>query len=110
MMDSRRIEEVTVLDLQGRFDLNAIPKVGDLLDQMTSSGWVKLVINLRQVKFIDSMALATLVRITKRCRQRGGDVRLYGLQQPVRVIFELTRLDRAFDLFDDEEAAIRSFG
>src|ERR671929_137943 len=57
-----------------------------------------VVVNLAGVKFVDSTALAALVRSMKRCRQQGGDLHLCGLQQPVRIIFELTRLDRAIEI------------
>ena len=45
----------------------------------------------------------------KRCQQLQGDLFLCGLRRPVYVIFELTRLDRAFNIFVDEEHAIRAF-
>jgi anti-anti-sigma regulatory factor len=46
----------------------------------------------------------------KRCRQQGGDLHLCGLQQPVRFAFALTRLDRAIEIFPDEEQAVKAFG
>jgi anti-sigma B factor antagonist len=67
------------------------------------------VVNLSGVTFVDSTALATLVQGMKHCRQRAGDLRLCTLQAPVRAVFELTRLDRAFVILPDEEAALRSF-
>ncbi len=65
--------------------------------------------NLAGVQFVDSTALATLVQGMKRCRQLKGDLRLCGLQQPVRMIFELTRLDKAFEIFSGEDEAIQAF-
>ena len=51
-----------------------------------------------------------LVQGMKRCRERDGDLRLCALQQPVRMIFELTRLDRAFEIYQSEEDAVQAFG
>ena len=65
--------------------------------------------NLENVVFVDSTALATLVQAMKRCRQLDGDLRLSNLKQPVRMIFELTRLDRAFEIFNLEEEAVGAF-
>ena len=45
----------------------------------------------------------------KRARQRDGDLRLCCLQRPVRMIFELTRLDKAFEIFAGEDEAIQAF-
>ncbi|MEZ4681164.1 MAG: STAS domain-containing protein [Caldilineaceae bacterium] len=59
--------------------------------------------------FMDSSGLAALVQGMKKCRDRGGDLRLCQLQQPVRMILELTRLDKALDIFPSEGDAIASF-
>ena len=45
----------------------------------------------------------------KHCQQKGGNLHLYGLQQSVRIIFELTRLDRAFEIYNEEDEAINAF-
>ncbi len=78
----------------------------DWLKEQADSGYVRLVVNLSEVNFIDSSALSTLVQGLKHCREKGGDLMLCNLQQPVRVIFELTRLDKAFGIYPSEQAAI----
>ena len=54
-------------------------------------------------------ALAALVHGMKQCREQDGDLLLCRLAQPVRIIFELTRLDRAFAIFDSVPAAVGAF-
>lgn len=105
-MRSRTINTVTVLDLAGRFDAHAAPDVAVVLEQTAPVTPAKVVVNLGGVSFMDSTALATLVQGMKRCRQAGGDLRLCNLQQPVRIIFELTRLDKAFDIYPREAEAL----
>jgi anti-sigma B factor antagonist len=46
----------------------------------------------------------------KRAREKDGDVRLVGLPESVSIIFELTRLDRAFEIHPTVDAAIASYG
>lgn len=103
---------VEVIELAGRFDAYAAPQVTNWLveRQAESAAPVRMVVNLAAVNFVDSTALASLVQGMKHCRQAGGDLRLCGLQQPVRIIFELTRLDRAFEIFGTIGEAIESFG
>jgi anti-sigma B factor antagonist len=96
-----------VLRLSGRFDAHVAPEVKGLLER--SDAPARMVVDLSAVTFIDSTALAALVRGMKNCRQKSGDLRLCGLQQSVRIIFELTRLDRAFEILPNEDAAISSF-
>jgi anti-sigma B factor antagonist len=98
-----------VLQLKGRFDAHEVEPVNAWLIEQTKSGSVKIIINLEGVNFIDSTALSTLVRGLKLCREKSGDLHVCSLQQPVRVIFELTRLDKAFDIFPNEEEAAKGF-
>lgn len=100
---------VTVFELNGRFDAHTANSLRQLLEPATSQPAAQIVVDLTAVSFVDSTALATLVQGMKRSRQQGGDVRLCGLAQSVRIIFELTRLDRAFDIYARPDAAIQSF-
>ena len=101
---------VAILLLKGRFDAHEIGPVATWLQSQTDSGISHVVVNLEGVNFIDSTALASLVRGLKHCREKGGDLRLCVLQPAVRVIFELTRLDKAFNIVGTEEEAVASFG
>lgn len=98
-----------VLQLKGRFDAHEVEPVNSWLAEQVKAGNARLIINLEGVNFIDSSALSTLVRGLKLSREQGGDLHVCTLQQPVRVIFELTRLDKAFDIFPTEEEAAKGF-
>jgi anti-sigma B factor antagonist len=97
---------VTVIELSGRFDANTMPQVKRELERATTAD---VVVNLSGVHFIDSAGLSALISALKRCRQAGGDLRLSNLQQPVRIIFELTKLQRAFEIFASESEAVAAF-
>ena len=104
-MREQRVDNVAILQLQGRFDAHVVPSVNEWFDKATNMTSARVIVDLSEVNFIDSMALATLVRGMKRCRQQNGDLSLCGLQQPVRIIFELTKLDKAFAIFADQQQA-----
>ncbi len=106
---SRMSGEIAVLELNGRFDAYVAPSVVDWFDR-TITDAPRIVADLSGVSFVDSTALATLVQGMKRCRQHAGDLHLSGLQQPVRIILELTRLDKAFSIFGREDEAVAAFG
>jgi anti-sigma B factor antagonist len=93
-----------ILRLEGRFDAYAIPELLQWFDQHPEVK--RVVVNLSGVNFIDSSGLSTLVKGLKRCRQNGGDLVLSDLQQAVQIIIELTRLDKAFSIFENEAAAM----
>ncbi len=84
--------------VHGRFDAHVAPEVKHWIDQQIASGSLRLAVDLSDVTFIDSTALAVLVRAMKRCRLGGGGLLLRDPSETVRVILELTRLDSAFEV------------
>src|SRR5215216_1140963 len=95
---TRSSGQIAILELAGRFDANTATPVKQQLDRASEGG--RVIVNLAGVHFVDSAELAALIGALKRCRQIGGDLHLTNLQQPVRIIFELTKLLRAFETFD----------
>jgi anti-sigma B factor antagonist len=92
-----------VARLAGRFDAHEVPQVRAWFDARKPA---RAIVDLSGATFLDSAALSLLVQQMKHCRERGGDLALCGLAQPVRIIFELTRLDRAFRIAPDEAGAL----
>jgi anti-sigma B factor antagonist len=109
-LSTRSTGNIQILELNGRFDAHVVPPVAEWLEHISANDPAQVIIDLSRVNFVDSTALATLVKGMKRCRQQNGDLRLCCLQQPVRIIFELTRLDKAFEIYPDEDEAVNAFG
>lgn len=82
----------------GRFDAHQAPEVAGWITAQLDAGASELEVDLSGVGFIDSAALAVLVGGMKRCRSAGGDLVLIAPSEPVSVILELTRLDRALTI------------
>jgi len=85
-----------VVSLSGRFDAHESERIKTQLHDALDRGDHQIGVDLSDVNFIDSSALAVLTSTMKRARELGGDLRIVSPSAPVRVIFELTRLDRAF--------------
>lgn len=100
---------VKILKLSGRFETQTAPLVRQWFDETTLLKPTHLIVNMEDVSFIDSTGLSSLIHGMKRAREMDGDLRLCGLQQSVRMIFELTRLDKVFEIFITEDDAIKSF-
>lgn len=88
----------SALVLTGRFDAHETDAFRSLFDGLNDDGTHNITVDLGAVEFLDSTALAELVRGMKRCREHGGDLMLSSLSDPVRVILELTKLDAAFTI------------
>jgi anti-sigma B factor antagonist len=100
---------VTIVKLEGRVDSHSTILLRECIDARPASQPPNMVIDLTTVNFIDSSGLATLVFGMKHCRESGGDLRLCNPPQSIRMILELTRLDRALDIYPNTAEAIASF-
>lgn len=106
-MNTRTIDSVHIVELQGRLDAHQGKQVDNrLADAIRTSN--RTVVNLSRVHFIDSTGLAILVKGMKHHREKKGDLVLCELQQPVRIIFELTRLDKMFAIYLTENEAVQA--
>src|SRR4051812_27280059 len=97
----------TVLAVSGEIDMATAPSLRERLHALLADGKSRIVVDLDDVGFLDSTALGVLVGVLKRARTEGGEVRIASTHPRVRRVFEITRLDSAFDLFDDVEGAVR---
>ncbi len=85
---------------------------GELKSQMLSlfeEGKNHIVIDLQDVRFVDSSGLGALVSGFKNASARNGNLKLCGLQPQVKSMFELTRLHRVFEIFSGIEESLASF-
>ena len=69
----------------------------------------QVVFDLSRLAFVDSSGLGAFLSCLRHVQAQGGDLKLCGLAQPVRALFELVRMHRIFHIFDTQEAAIRAF-
>lgn len=91
-----------------RLDARIATDFKSKLNQLVRSGNVNIVLNLSQVDFIDSSGLGALVSVLKAVGNN-GEIKLCGVREGVRSIFELTRLDQIFSFHYSEQEAIDSF-
>lgn len=98
---------IQVVALQGRLDAHQGKQVDAQLAAAIRTGG-HMVVNLSKVHFIDSTGIAVLVKGMKHQREQEGELVLCELQQPVRIIFELTRLDKMFTIYPTEREALQA--
>ena len=114
---SRQQGDVTILDLSGRISVGEAlafgPGSGLILGQvirgLAEKGQKRILLNLKDVKYIDSSGVGDLVRSVTSLRRQGGDLKLLSPAPMVLEVLRITRLDRMLDIKDDESAAVQSF-
>ena len=68
----------------------------------------KIIFDLSAVPFIDSYGMGAMLAILMQLNKRGGDLKLCGVNAPVRMLLERASLHRLFEIFKNREAAMRA--
>ena len=69
----------------------------------------KVIIDLTRVEFIDSSGCGALLSCVRQLGDRGGELRICGVQKSVQRLFELVRMNRVVDIYSTKEEAVKSF-
>ena len=105
-----KTEGIVVLFIrEDRLDANNSEELKAELHRLFDSGTKDLVIDLKEIHFIDSSGLGVLVSGYKNASIVHGSLKLSNLQTQVKSMFELTRLHRVFDIFTTVDDALESY-
>jgi anti-sigma B factor antagonist len=69
----------------------------------------KLVLDLGQLRFVDSSGLGAMLSCLRQLSAKGGDLKLCSMSKQVQALFELVRMHRIFDIYNSKEDAVRAF-
>ncbi len=99
---------IVLIRLEGRLDATAEPELRTTLQSYLEKGFLKMIVDLQEVPFIDSSGLAALVSGLRLAREKSGDIVLSGIRPQVQTVFRLTMLDRVFPIHPTADDAKRS--
>lgn len=105
---ARKDRPSNILPLEGEIDLHVSPKVAEKLGSLIEKKPTRLVVDLSRATYLDSSALAVLIEGMQNMLPYGGKFLLAGMNNDVRTIFEIARLDQVFRIFPDVEAALEA--
>jgi anti-sigma B factor antagonist len=109
-IDERVIGNVTVLDVAGRLTMEqAAQHLKDKINSLVSQERTEIVVNLRNVPYIDSGGLGQLVASFASVRKAGGVLKLLNVGSRNNDLLSITRLVTVFESFDSEAEAVQSF-
>ena len=100
---------VTVVRVEGQLIVGNRQELKDLIAAALDAGERKFLIDFASAGYIDSSGLGALVGLSRRVREAGGELRLSGLNEDLRSLFELTKLDTLFAITDTPEQALSNF-
>jgi anti-sigma B factor antagonist len=108
-MEIEQIDGVTVLTTDERLDAVSAPHLKETVKGLVDQEEKRLVIDLARTVFIDSSGCGALVASLRALVKTGGDMKIARPSAQARSLFELTRLHKVFEIFDDVEGALNSF-
>lgn len=106
---TRRNGDITVIDVRGQLTLIEGQAIHDLLVDLLREGRKRVVINFRDVSYLDSSGLGQLVRSLYTAKKHSAELYAVELHSRAREILRLTNLHTVFTDFPDEQTALRSF-
>lgn len=105
----RRLDKTTIFDLSGEIDFANSPEVRQsVLREIREAHTPRLVLNLSQVRYIDSSGVASLIEGLKASRDLGSRFILIGLSTSAREVLQLSRLLKVFEIYENEEQGLAS--
>lgn len=100
---------VFVVQVEGQLIVGNRQELKELVARALEDGERKFLVDFTRTGYIDSSGLGALVSISKKVREEGGHLRLAGLNEDLRSLFELTKLDTLFAIADTRDQALAAF-
>ncbi len=106
---SKDASGVYLIRVEGQLIVGNRQELKTGVSEALDHGERRFVIDFSRTGYIDSSGLGALVSISKKVREQGGELRLSGLNEDLRSLFELTKLDTLFAISDTAERAVTGF-
>ena len=100
--------QAVILELTGEVDLKSSADLKAKLKELYQDKPPVIIVDMTEVEFMDSSGLATLIGALKWCRVNNSELKLVGLIERVRSIFEICLLDSVFKIYNSRAEALSS--
>ncbi|HEV8068715.1 MAG TPA: STAS domain-containing protein [Planctomycetaceae bacterium] len=101
--------DILTIILRGDLDSTSAPEFDRQIQGHLDAGRSKIIIDCRNMGYISSLGIASLVGLQTKLRRRGGEVKLAAMFGRAMDVMRLVRLDKMFDIYGDIEFARKSF-
>jgi anti-sigma B factor antagonist len=108
-INASEMKRVQLFEIIGRVDSSNAAELGSALDKSVDDGRSNLVLDLSGVEYMSSAGLREMVRVLKRVKRTGGDLRIANPSDRVKEVLELAGLDTIFEIYPTQVEAVGSF-
>jgi anti-anti-sigma factor len=106
-METRDVGGVHVVQLEGQVRISTQNDFKDHLDRISAEyGGKTVLLNMAGITYMNSAGIGIIVDSFKKFREQGGHLALCSLSADIFRLFEVTKLNRFIDIFEDEAAAM----
>ena len=105
----RKLNDVTVLDLEGALALEGNKQFRQRVTAIIDAGARKLIVNMARVKYMDGSGLGELISCYTTLQRMSGRIKLLHLSDRLQYLLIITKLTGVFETFDSEPAVVASF-
>lgn len=106
---TKKQDGVVIIEIEGQLVVGNRQELKQKLLEELEKGGRKFLIDFAKTGYIDSSGLGVLVSLSKKIREQGGNLRLANLNDDLKTLFELTKLDTLFQIAETRERALASF-
>ena len=106
----RKLGNVPVLELEGELDAYTCSRLREAMIEAIEEGGANLVVNMKDVEYIDSSGLGTLVGGLKRVSEKQGVIAVCCTNPQIRKVFDITGLVKVFPIYGSEQEAVEGVG
>jgi len=106
---TKKQDGVVIMEIEGQLIVGNRQELKQKMLDELEKGAKKFLIDFAKTGYIDSSGLGVLVSLSKKIREQGGELRLANLNEDLKTLFELTKLDTLFQIAETREKALTSF-
>jgi anti-sigma B factor antagonist len=101
---------IGIIEASGEIDVYNSGEIKKLIDAYIARGINKILLDMKGVDYLDSSTISVLLTERERLKNHGGGLKLLGLQETPRKVFEIAKIDSIFEIYEDEGEALANFG
>lgn len=99
---------VMIVQVDGEININTSPELRSAFMELVDQQTPRIVVDFKEVSYIDSSGLATLVEMTQNIKGHNGELALAHVTEKISGIFELTKIDKLFSFYNTQDEAVAS--
>ena len=102
-------DDLDILHLEGALDFRTFPRLDAATKDLMESGRYRIVYDCRDLNYVSSAALGSLIAFSRQARKHGGDLKLGAVPEDIITIITLLGFDKVLDIHPDAETAVLAF-